>query len=555
LRSPRFLCIALAVAVLAPGTPLAGRPGDAAITVLHTSDLHGHVYPQDALSEKDFGEGLSRVAAAARAIRAEGRPVLLLDSGDTIQGTPEQALAFQREPGRALDPIIAAMNRVGYDAMAVGNHEFDFGRDRLARSRGQARFPWLSANILEESGSPAFDPYVVRTVGGVRVGILGLTTPLVPFWESPSRTAGLRFLDPVEAARRYVPILRGRERCDLVVVVAHLGFERDPASGADRGGAEENRAYAIATEVPGIDLLLTGHTHSSIAPRQLGETWVSQPGRFGSTLTRFDVALSRAGGGWSIKQIRGQNLPMKTVAPDPEIERLSEPSHEAAMTALAQTLARLPEPLLAGDARTQDTPILDWLHQVQRVQGRADLSFASLLPGALAPWPAGPLSVRQVWSFYPYENTLVTVRATGAQVREALETAARCISGVEASDAGAAWRRNPAVWGYNCDTLDGAEYALDPTRPEGHRVLFLRRGGKPVGDEEVFLVALNSYRAAGGGGYRVWRACPRVSESNASLRELLFEDAKRRGELAPRSDGNWFLAPSLPEGRFRPPAN
>ncbi len=244
---------------------------------------------------------------------------------------------------------------------------------------------------------------------------------------------------------------------------------------------------------------------------------------------------------------------MKTVTPDTEIVRLSEPSHDAAMAALAQALARLPEPLSAGDARTQDTPILDWLHQVQRTQGHADLSFASLLPGTLPPWPAGPLSVRQIWSFYPYENTLVTVRATGAQVREALETAARCVSGVEASEEGAAWRRNPAVWGYNCDSLDGAEYALDPTRPEGHRVLFLRRGGKPVGDDEVFLVALNSYRAAGGGGYKVWRACPRVSESDASLRDLLFEDAKRRGELAPRSDGNWFLAPSLPEGRFRPP--
>jgi 2',3'-cyclic-nucleotide 2'-phosphodiesterase/3'-nucleotidase len=513
------------------------------------------VHPQDALSQRDFGEGLARVAAAARAIRAEGRPVLVLDSGDTIQGTPEQALAFQREPGRTLDPIVAAMNRVGYDAMAVGNHEFDFGRERLARSRGQARFPWLSANILEESGSPAFDPYVVRTVEGVRVGILGLTTPLVPFWESPSRIAGLRFLDPVEAARRYVPILRGRERCDLVVVVAHLGFERDPESGADRGGGDENQAYALATEVPGIDLLLTGHTHTVIAPRRLGGAWISQPGRFGSTLTRFDVALSRAGSGFTVAQIRGENLPMKSVVPDPEIVRLSEPSREAAMASLAQTLARLPEPLSARDARTQDTPILDWLHQLQREQGRADLSFASLLPGALAPWPAGPLTIRQVWSFYPYENTLVTVRATGAQVREALETAARCISGVEATGGGAAWRRNPAVWGYNCDTLDGAEYALDPTRPEGRRVLFLRRGGRPVGDDEVFLVALNSYRAAGGGGYRVWRACPRVSEVDVSLRDLLFEDAKRRGELAVRSDGNWFLAPSLPEGPLRLPGN
>jgi 2',3'-cyclic-nucleotide 2'-phosphodiesterase (5'-nucleotidase family) len=521
--------------------------------VLHTSDLHGHVHFEDALAQRDFGEGLARIGAAVRAIRAEARPTLLLDSGDTIQGTPEQAIAFSSggAGARAGDPIVEAMNRLGYDAMAVGNHEFDFGRERLARSRGQARFPFLSANILDEGGGPAFPPYAVRTVGGVRVGILGLTTRLVPSWESPSRLGGLRFTDSVEAARREVPILRGKERCDLVVVVTHQGFEKDPDTGADRGGADENQAYAIATSVPGIDLLLTGHTHTVIEPRRLGGSWVSQPGRFGNTLTRFDVTLSRTGRGWTISQVRGVNLPMKTVVPDPEIVALALPSHEAAMARLSQVVARLPEPLSARNARTEDTAILDWLHALQRARGRADLSFASLLPGSLPPWPAGPLTIRQIWSFYPYENTLVTIHATGRQVRQALETAALCFSGIEPSSEGAVWRRNPAVWGYNCDTLDGADYALDPTRPQGDRVLFLRRGGQPVGDDEVFLVALNSYRAAGGGGYSVWRSCRRVSETETSLRDILIEDARAKGELAPKANGNWFLTPSLPEGPFR----
>jgi 2',3'-cyclic-nucleotide 2'-phosphodiesterase (5'-nucleotidase family) len=225
------------------------------------------------------------------------------------------------------------------------------------------------------------------------------------------------------------------------------------------------------------------------------------------------------------------------------------------MARLAREVARLPAPLSANAARTEDTALLDWLHGVQRRAGHADLSFASLLPGAMAPWPAGALTIRQIWSFYPYENTLVTVRATGRQVREALETAARCISGIEASGGGFVWKRNPAVWGYNCDTLDGAEYALDPTRPEGHRLLFLRREGRPIGDEEALLVALNSYRAAGGGGYSVWRSCPRVAETQASLRELLIEDAGRRGDLKIECNENWFLAPSLPEGSPRLPRN
>jgi 2',3'-cyclic-nucleotide 2'-phosphodiesterase (5'-nucleotidase family) len=444
------------------------------------------------------------------------------------------------------------MNGVGYDAMAVGNHEFDFGRERLARSRTQARFPFLSANIEEEGGKPAFDPYLIRTVGGVRVGILGLTTRSVPFFESPSRISALQFTDSVEAARRYVPILRGPERCDLVVVLTHQGFERDPDTGAGRGGRDENQAYALATEVPGIDMVLTGHTHTAIAPRRVGRVWVSQPGRFGNTLTRFDLTFSRKKEGWSLSEVAGANLSMKRVVPDPEIVGLSEPSHGEAMAYLAQAVARLTAPLTAEGARTQDTALLDWLHELQRREGHASLSFASLLPGTLPSWADGTLTIRQIWSFYPYENSLVTVKATGRQVREALETAARCISGIETSRGGPAWKRNPSVWGYNCDTLDGAEYALDPTRPEGHRVLFLRREGNPVGDEETVLVALNSYRAAGGGGYSVWRSCPRVAETETALRDLLIEDARRRGELTLKADGNWFLAPTLPEGPFRP---
>jgi 2',3'-cyclic-nucleotide 2'-phosphodiesterase/3'-nucleotidase len=158
------------------------------------------------------------------------------------------------------------------------------------------------------------------------------------------------------------------------------------------------------------------------------------------------------------------------------------------------------------------------------------------------------VTARQIWAFYPYENTLVTVRATGRQVREALEIAARCVSGVAVEGGRVVWQRNRAVWGYNCDTMEGAEYALDPTRPEGHRLLYLRRDGKPVADDEVFTVAINSYRAAGGGEFAVWRNCPRILTSDRGLRDMLIQDARARRVLRPETDDNWMLAPSLPEG-------
>lgn len=519
--------------------------------MLHTSDLHGHVDPTDLPAGRDFGEGLARIATAVRAARAEGRPLLLLDSGDTIQGSSTQALVFSGAIPAAGDPTVRAMNLLVYDAMAVGNHEFDFGRERLEKSRREATFPWLSANIVGEDGKPAFAPYVVKTVAGVRVGILGLTTPTVPMWESPGHVKGLKFLDAVDTARRFVPTLRGKEKCDVVLVLAHLGFERNLETGKDADSTPgENQAYAIASEVPGIDLLLTGHTHSVIEPRRLGQTWVSQPGRFGNTLTRFDLTLEKAGGLFRVASVAGKNLPMKGVTPDPQIVQAVASEQAAAVRVLSETVATLEQPVSARAARTGDTGLLDWLHAVQREQGKADLSFASFLPGSLPDWPAGPLTIGQIWAFYPYENKLVTVRATGRQVREALEVAARCVSGIAIQDGRPVWQRNTAVWGYNCDTLDGAEYAIDPTRPEGGRVLFLRRDGRPVRDEDTFAVAINSYRAAGGGGYGVWRDCPRVLESADSLRDLLIADAHRKKTLRLEPNQNWFLAPALPESRF-----
>jgi 2',3'-cyclic-nucleotide 2'-phosphodiesterase (5'-nucleotidase family) len=521
------------------------------LTILHTSDLHGHVAAQDELADRDLGEGLARVAATARAVRSEGRPVLLLDSGDTIQGTPAQAMVAAGTVGDGSDPIVRAMNEIGYDAMAVGNHEFDFGLERLRRCRAQARFPWLSANIVDERGLRAFPPYLVREIAGVRVGILGLTTPNVPSWEPPDHLAGLRFLDTVEEARRDVPLLRGKERCDLVIVLTHQGFERDPATGRDRGTAEENQAYAIATQVTGIDLLLTGHTHIVIEPRRLGGAWISQPGRFGNVVTRFEVTLSRRNGKWQIDGVSGKNLPMNEVTPDPRIAAAVEPEHGAAMRALAETVATLAAPVDAAQARVADTGLLDWLHAVQRREGKADLSFASLLPGGLS-WSAGALTVREIWSFYPYENALITVRATGRQVREALEDAARCVSGVAEQDGSPVWARNPEIWGYNCDTAEGIEYAIDPMRPAGHRVLFLRREGLPVADDAAFTVAINSYRASGGGGYAVWRNCPRIATARERLRDLLLEDARSRKILKLEANFNWLLVPTLPEAKFTP---
>ena len=514
--------------------PAAAPVKEVRLTILQSGDLHGRVHPVDALADADLDEGLARVAAAVKKIRAEGRPVLLLDSGDTIQGAPEQALAFA-DGIKASDPIVGAMNLVGYDAMAVGNHEFDFGVERLDASRKQATFPWLSANTLVLGDRSAFPPYAIRQIEGVRVGIVGLITTGTPNWVSPSLLGGMRFVQPLAVARHQVSQLREKEQCDVVVILTHQGFERDPKTGEERRGrALENQAYALATKVPGVDFVLSGHAHVVVEPQRVGSTWVSAPGRWGDTLIRFDVSLRQTdeGGRWKISNVEGRSLPMKKVVPDPEIVAAVRAAHESSMKVLAVELAELTTPVSTRAARTEDSGLVDWLHRVQLAETKADLSFASSLAFRPLEWRPGPLSMRQVWQFYPYENTLLTLRATGKIVRQALERSAECMT-------------DPDEGPRTCDSLEGAEYAFDLSRPPRQRLLYLRRGEKDVGDDEIFTIAINSHRAAGGGGYAMWKRAERVAEKSG-VREMLIADARARRRLTLAPTGNWKVEGAAP---------
>src|ERR1051325_3545290 len=197
------------------------NPRRAHVVILSTTDMHGRVFPIDYYTNKYDNVGIAKVATLVKEARKTDPDLLLVDSGDTIQGTPLEYFHNKRNNAPP-DPMMLATSALHYDSMTVGNHEYNFGLQVLNKARSEAKFPFLSANTYDTGTSNThYKPYIVKEVQGVRVGVLGLTTPGIPNWENKPNYAGLEFHETVSEAKKWVPILRDKEKADVVVIAMH----------------------------------------------------------------------------------------------------------------------------------------------------------------------------------------------------------------------------------------------------------------------------------------------------------------------------------------------
>ncbi|HYO62335.1 MAG TPA: bifunctional UDP-sugar hydrolase/5'-nucleotidase [Pyrinomonadaceae bacterium] len=574
-RVARLLAALVLCSVASLASVRAQPAARAWVTILSTTDIHGNIYPLDYYTDRPDARGLARVSTVVRQARRENPNLLLVDSGDTIQGTP-LAYYHNKKNNTPPDPVMLSMNAMRFDAMAVGNHEYNFGLRVLEKARREAAFPWLSANTYRKGTDETYHrPYVVKEVGGVRVGILGLTTPGVPFWENAENYAGLEFREPVAEAKKWVAVLRNKEKVDLVVVAMHMGLERDLRTGEPTPGqvANENAALAVAWRVAGVDVILMGHTHREVpslvvnsnfvrewlqlgaqdetqaeSPRYVNAVLLTQANYWARHVARVDVYFEKhAEGRWRVAHRQARTIPVEGVADDPEILKLAEPYHRETQAWLNSRVAESAKELTAADARLRDTAILDLVQRVQLETGKADVSMAaSFNPQARI--PAGPVTVRDIASLYVYENTLVVIEVTGRQLKDALEHSARYFRAYEPG-------KSPAelvdekIPGYNFDIAEGVAYDLDISRPVGSRVLNLSFKGRPVRPEQKFRLATNNYRVNGGGGYTMYAGAPVLYRSSEEIRELIIAWAERRKQIPTEPTMNWRLLPEAARTR------
>jgi 2',3'-cyclic-nucleotide 2'-phosphodiesterase (5'-nucleotidase family) len=537
------------VATLAPAqTPNAnGASKRVWITIVSTTDLHGNVLPIDYYTNKPDARGLAKAATIIRAARRDNpQGTLLLDSGDTIQGTPLEYVHNKMNDAPP-DPMMLAMNALSYDAMTVGNHEYNFGLKVLAKARGEAKFPWLSANTYKTgTNETAYQPYIVKELNGVRVGILGLTTPGIPTWENKENYAGLEFREPVAEAKKWVEILRGKERCDLVVVAMHMGLEEDLRTGETLPGQapHENEGVAIAKQVKGIDLILLGHTHREISDLFINGVLLTEANSWGRHVARADIYLDKdERGHWRVasKSARTIQVTDRTEV-DPEIAKIAEPYDRETQGWLSRVIGESPAELSADQGSFRDTAILDLVQRVQLDAGHADVSMvANFNPRARL--PKGAVTVRDIAGLYIYENTLVVLEVTGQQLKDALEHSAEYFLPYQSGKT-PAQLINDKIPGFNYDIAEGVSYDLDLTKPVGQRIQNLRFKGQPLNPAQKLRLATNNYRVNGGGGYSMYKGATEVFRSSEEIREMIIDWVTEHKSVPAAPTNNWRLLPS-----------
>jgi 2',3'-cyclic-nucleotide 2'-phosphodiesterase/3'-nucleotidase len=557
-----------AVLIGTAAVPAAAAPKDRTLdlTLLATTDLHGNVANWDYFNDRPYSDragdsvGLASVASVVDEVRAEegDDSVVVVDNGDAIQGTPLSYYYAVQEPVEqtgAEHPMAAAYDAIGYDAQVVGNHEFNYGLDTLEAYEGALDFPLLGANVVDvATGEPALEPYTIVTkkVKGnkpVKVGILGLTTPGSAIWDKGNVEGRLEFQDMVQAAATWVPRVKAAG-ADVVVVLSHAGIG---ASSYDEAIAPaENPADVIARTVPGIDVMVLGHTHQD-RPSQVitnevtgDDVLLTQPYRWGSTVSRVDLDLSKVRGQWQVDAAEASAIRTRDYPQSEEILDLVADQHATTVAYVNQVVAQSTQELSAATSRYEDTPIIDFIQQVQTdtvsaaLEGTeyADLPVLSIAApfSRTAVFPAGDVSVKDIAGLYVYDNTLHAVTMTGAQVKDYLEYSNRYFATVPegstfdpARDTGAG-----GIPDYNLDIIAGVTYSVDLARPVGSRITDLALAdGTPLADDAQVAVAVNNYRRSGGGGFPHIASAPLIYDEQKEIRQLLIDWAQARGTIDP----------------------
>lgn len=561
------------------------------LEIICTSDIHGNYFPYDFVRDTDEPGSMARIykyVSEQRSRYGEDN-VLLIDAGDILQGQPS-AYYYNFVDTTSVHLCAEIMNYMKYDVCVIGNHDIETGHAVYDRWARECNFPILAANVVDKEGNPYWKPYVVINKGGLRVAVFGLLTPVIPKWLPEHLWSGMEFKDMVTTARQYMPQMQ--KEADVIVGVFHSGAGKEPEKMQD-ALMQENAAYAVAKYAPGFDVIFYGHDHRQADTKVFNITGHYTPVLNPGSGTKYVATASRNfsyNDGYTFitsKQftfsqptahyvkadttLHGSLVNMYNFEPDKDFMRHFKGQLKTLKKYAQEVIGKNPTTLSSRDAYFGPSEYIDFIHAMQLQISGAEISFAAPLRFD-ATVPAGKLRVGEMFSLYPFENRLYVMRLTGEEIKRYLEYSyagwTRQIN-PNASDLASQhllllqsttsqsspsdnWKLL-ATPSYNFDSAAGLRYVVDVTKPKGERVTIQSLAdGTPFDTKKEYRVAVNSYRAGGGGGHLTEGAgIPKeelqeriVWSTDRDLRHYITEAIRRDGGIHAKSPKLWHFEPA-----------
>ncbi|WP_186321485.1 bifunctional 2',3'-cyclic-nucleotide 2'-phosphodiesterase/3'-nucleotidase [Bacillus sp. FJAT-22090] len=570
-------------------------PSDEADTVslriLGTSDIHTNIVNYDYYKDTESNSlGLAKTATLIKNARKENSNTLLFDNGDAIQGTPLGS--YKQAVDKLVDgeehPSVTAMELLQYDGATFGNHEFNYGLDYLDEVMDDANFPYVNANIHDAaSGKLMYKPYVlidkevVDSEGKkstIKVGVTGIVPPQILKWDKTNLEGKVTVEDSVQAVTAVVPDMQ-KAGADVIVVLSHSGI-----GDATHEVGEEDVTYLL-TKIKGVDAIITGHAHQvfpgkvdasltnvNIENGTMNDVPVVMPGKFGSHLGVIDLKLKKNGDDWKVVSSKAE---VRTIAKDAtdvdqSVVNAVKEAHEGTINYVRKAVGKTTADIHSYFSQVQDDPSIQIVTDAQtayvkaKIKGTANENVPVLSAGA--PFkagtrsdpeyytyvPKGELAIKNVADLYLYDNTISTVKLTGADVKEWLEMSAGQFNQIDPAKTGEQQLINTDFRSYNYDVIDGVTYEIDVTQPakydadgnlvnkDASRIINLQYNGKPIDLKQAFIVATNNYRASG--TFPGVRNAMEIEIHPDENREIIIDYILAEQTIDPSADGNWKFA-------------
>jgi len=542
--------------------------------LIETSDIHGQIFPYDFINDQPAQNSLAQIYSYVKQQREkEQQHVILLDNGDILQGQPV-VYYYNFERPDTTHILSSIMNFMKYDAATIGNHDIEAGHPVYDKLVEEFDFPWLAANAVnKETGDPYFQPYSMIEKDGIKIAVLGLITPHIPHWLPEKIWEGMYFEDMIESAQKWVDIINEKENPNLLVGLFHAGVDYTYNNASEDKYKNENASLLVARQVEGFDIIFVGHDHLGwnkfVHDKSGKDVLILGTKGYASTAAEalVEMNFNTESGKWE-STLSGNIIETKDYKPDEEFMNKFNYAYRQTKDYVSRPIGKFSKTISSNDALFGDAAFSDLIHSIQLELTGADISFTAPL-SINSEIKEGEVYVRDMFNLYKYENLLYTIALSGKEIKDYLEYSYSIwfnemknqndhLLLFEKDDNGdLIWseRSNTPMLKnryYNFDTAEGIDYIVDVSKPVGERITIEGFSAGRVFDENnIYTVAVNSYRGNGGGNHLTNGAGIEhnklneriINSTEKDLRYYLMKWIENKGTVLIEKSNNWKVVP------------